>query len=55
MAVEKWEVPKTITELGAFLGFTNYYSAYISDYAKVVAGFEGKLNVLSEEGKNEVA
>ena len=26
MAIEKWEVPKTITELRAFLGFTNYYS-----------------------------
>ena len=43
MAIEKWEVPKTITELRAFLGFTNYYSTYIRDYAKIVAGLQDKL------------
>ena len=51
MAIEKWEVPKTITELRAFLGFTNYYSTYISDYAKIVAGLQDKLKVPHEEWK----
>jgi hypothetical protein len=36
-AIEKWETPRTISELRAFLGFTNYYNIYIQDYAKIVA------------------
>ena len=36
-AIEKWERPQTITALRAFLGFTNYYSAYVKDYAFVAA------------------
>ena len=51
MAIEKWEVPKTIHELRAFLGFTNYYSIYIKEYAKVVARLQDKLKVSREEGK----
>ena len=51
MAIEKWEVPQTITELRAFLGFTNYYSAYIHEYAKIVAGLQEKLKVPHEVGK----
>jgi hypothetical protein len=50
-AIEKWEVPKTIHELRAFLGFTNYYSIYIKDYAKVVSRLQDKLKVPREEGK----
>ena len=55
MAIEKWEVPKTITELRAFLGFTNYYSGYIADYAKVVAGLQDTLKVSRENGRIENA
>ena len=51
MAIEKWEVPKNISELRAFLGFTNYYSIYIQDYAKNVANLQEKLKVPCEEGK----
>ena len=29
MAIEKWEPPKTVCKLRAFLGFTNYYSSFI--------------------------
>ena len=36
-AIEEWEVPRTVTALRAFLGFTNYYSVYIKDYANIVA------------------
>jgi hypothetical protein len=36
-AVEKWEVPKTIHELRAFLGFTNHYNVYIHEYSKLAA------------------
>ena len=50
-AIEKWEVPKTISELRAFLGFTNYYSIYIQDYAKIVARLQDKLNVPRDVGK----
>jgi hypothetical protein len=55
MAIEKWEVPNTITHLRAFLGFTNYYSGYISEYAKVVAGLQDTLKVSRENGRIENA
>ena len=51
MAIEKWEVPKTITELRAFLVFTNYYRSYIHEYAKIVARQQDKLKVPHEVGK----
>ena len=51
MAIEKWEVPKTISELRAFLRFTNYYSTYIHEYAKIVACLQDKLKVSRADGK----
>ena len=54
MAVEKWEVPRTISELRAFLGFTNYYSSYVKGYAEVVARLQDKLRVSRADGKKEV-
>lgn len=51
MAIEKWEVPKTISELRAFLGFTNYYSQYIKGYASMVACLQDKLKVSKVEGR----
>ena len=36
LAVEKWELPKTITSLRGFLGFANYYSGYIENFAEIV-------------------
>ena len=50
-AIEKWEVPKTVTALRAFLGFTNYYSFNVKDYAKIVARLMDKLKVPRELGK----
>ena len=34
-AIEKWPVPKTVTEVRSFLGFTNYYSKFIPGYAQL--------------------
>ena len=50
-AIEKWEVPRTVTALRAFLGFTNYYSCYIKDYANIVARLMEKLKVPRDIGK----
>ena len=50
-AIENWEIPRNITELRAFLGFTNYYSSYIKGYAEVVACLQDTLRVPREEGK----
>jgi hypothetical protein len=50
-AIENWEAPKTVTELRAFLGFTNYYSSYIQGYAEVVAQLQDKLKLPREESK----
>ena len=50
-AIEKWEVPQTISELRAFLGFTNYYSSYIHMYGDIVATLQEKLKVPREIGK----
>ena len=50
-AIENWEIPKNITELRAFLGFTNYYSSYIQGYADIVACLQEKLKVPRDEGK----
>jgi len=51
MAIEKWGIPKNITELRAFLGFTNYYSAYIRMYAEFVAKLQDKLKIPHSMGK----
>ena len=34
-AVKTWAIPKTVTGVRSFLGFTNYYRRFIKDYAKV--------------------
>ena len=53
-AIEKWEVPRNISELRAFLGFTNYYAIYIPDYARLVAKMQDKLKVPRDIGKKAV-
>ena len=50
-AIEMWERPTTISALRAFLGFTNYYSAYIHDYASLVHRLQDKLKVPRADGK----
>ena len=51
MALEKWEEPKTVTALRGFLGFTNYYSSYVPNYAALAAPLMEKLKVSKTEGK----
>ena len=51
LPIEKWETPKTISQLRSFLGFTNYYSQYIKEYAELVSGLQEKLKVPREVGK----
>ena len=51
MAIEKWEPPRTVSELRAFLGFTNYYSSYIKEYSKIAAPLQDRLKVPREVGK----
>ena len=35
-AGKKWHVPCTMTEVGSFLGFTNYYCLFLKGYVSVV-------------------
>ena len=34
-AIKNWPIPKTVTEVRSFLGFTNYYHKFIPKYAQV--------------------
>ena len=34
-AIQKWPVPRTVTDVRSFLGFTNYYRRFIKGYAQV--------------------
>ena len=54
-AVQKWPVPKTVTDVRSFLGFTNQYRKFIPKYAHIA----GPLNELisgdnSKKKKKEV-
>ena len=47
-ALERWETPKTVTQLRAFLGFTNYYAIYIPGYAQLAAPLQEKFKGLAK-------
>ncbi len=51
MAVEKWEILRTVSALQGFLGFANYYAAYVPRYAELVADLAKLLKVGREDGK----
>ena len=34
-AIQEWPIPKTVTEVHSFLGFTNYYRKFIPKYAQI--------------------
>ena len=34
-AIQEWLVPKTVTEVHSFLGFTNYYHKFLPKYAQI--------------------
>ena len=33
--IQKWPIPKMVTDVHSFTGFTNYYHKFIKDYAKI--------------------
>ena len=33
--IKNWPVPKTVTEVQSFLGFTNYYHKFVPKYAQI--------------------
>ena len=41
--VKNWTLPRTVTDVGSFLGFTNHYHRFIQGYAKVAQ----PLNILT--------
>ena len=49
--LEGWELPKTVTALRAFLGFTNYYHSYVPQYAEYASLLSDKLKLSREDGK----
>jgi len=49
--LQKWEIPRTITELRGFLGLTNYFSEYVKDSSEFAAQLMAKLQVGREDGK----
>ena len=51
MAIEKWELPPTITALRAFLGFTNHCNTFLPEYADMAALFQEKLKVPRKDGR----
>lgn len=53
-AKEKWELPKTVSELSACLGFTNYCSSYIRMYGNIVAKIQERLKVPRDLGKKGI-
>ena len=51
LALERWELPKTITSLRGFFGFAKYYSGYIENFAEIVAPMQETLEVDKGQGK----
>ena len=35
IVIQEWPIPKTVTEVHSFLGFTNYYHKFIPKYAQI--------------------
>ena len=51
LAIQKWELPRTVTQLRGFLGLTNYYSCYVRKYADIAAPLMNMLQVNRVDGK----
>ena len=54
-AIQRWELPQTLTELRGFLGVANYYSSYLKDYAQVAGPLMDLLKVPKGKSKGKDA
>ena len=52
-AVRNWPVPKTVTQVRSFLGFTNYYRRFIKGYAKVAKPVNNLIQGENSKKKNK--
>ena len=50
-AVEKWELPPTVTALRSFLGFCNFYSRFLQGLSEMASTLLEKLKVGRVDGK----
>ena len=51
LSIQKWELPRTVTQLRGFLGLTNYYSAYVPSYAEYAGPLMSKLQLNRADGR----
>ena len=51
LPIQKWELPRTVTQLRKFLGITNYFSEYVPNYAESAARLMDKLKLTRGNGK----
>ena len=51
LSIQKWDLPRTITQLRGFLGLTNYYSSYVPRYAEFAGPLMAKLQVNRVDGR----
>ena len=49
--LEKWTLPKTVTEMRSFLGFCNWYHDYVPMFAEIAAPLMSMLKLPRSEGK----
>ena len=54
-AIQRWELPQTLTGLRGFLGVANYYSAYLKGYAQVAGPLMDLLKVPKGKAKGKDA
>ena len=50
-SIQKWELPRTLTQLRGFLGLCNYYEEYVPDYGQLAWRLMEKLKVRGPEAK----
>ncbi len=51
LAIEKWELPRTITALRRLLGFCNHHAGYCKNFAELAAPLDEKLKVGKIKGR----
>ena len=51
LAIQKWELPRTVTQLRWLLGCCNYYSWYVKNYAQEAGQLHSKLQLSRHDGR----